>query len=377
MRDVGLEPALDLARRRPRPRSQRTASSLAKATDVARKALSACLVISADSTAIHSIRSVKGWSSRITRSLSPAARTSDDHARRAGEGVDGAAQPQVLRASSANDGGPARPQPAIDALDAPGGADRELGGDQHQRASATDGRTLGRPRRTTASTSARSCSSTGVSKAIHVTSEPARSAGARREAKAGPRPGRAAISSARPGSATGSRPWPRPATVVRVGVVGGHVVARRGQARRGDAAEVPEPGHADLHGRALQEPRVRLEVLERPDHALADRQRRLPAERADLRAVEEDERAVADPAALAARVDALGRQAEVLADPADRVVHLAVLVGAQVEDVDLVRRLARWRAASRRCSPGRRGTTSAAGRCRAPRGGCGCSRSCR
>ena len=48
--------------------------------------------------------------------------------------------------------------------------------------------------------------------------------------------------------------------------------------------------------------------------ASRDRQRRRPAERADARAVEVDQRAVADPAAGAARVLELGRDAEVRAD---------------------------------------------------------------
>ena len=83
------------------------------------------------------------------------------------------------------------------------------------------------------------------------------------------------------------------------------------------------------------------------------------------RAVEEDERAVADPAAVAAGVGEARVHAELLRDPADRVVDLAVLVRAEVEDLSSAARALDRGRRSRRCSPGRRGTTSAACRCRA------------
>src|SRR2546427_1028812 len=86
----------------------------------------------------------------------------------------------------------------------------------------------------------------------------------------------------------------------------------------------------------LQEPRVLVQVAQRPDHALPDAQRRLPAQCADPGAVEKDERAIADPSSLPPRVNAFGGHAQILADPGDGIVHLAVLVGAEVEDVDLL-----------------------------------------
>src|SRR5450755_3019312 len=88
----------------------------------------------------------------------------------------------------------------------------------------------------------------------------------------------------------------------------------------------------------FEQPRVRDEVFERADNAVANRELRRPAEAADAAAVEEDERAVADPSSFPARVRELRRNAEMLADPADGVVHFAVLVGPEVEDVDLVGR---------------------------------------
>ncbi len=68
-----------------------------KVTDVARNALSACLVISADSTDIHSMRSVNGRSSSATFARSAVAPHADDDAIRVREDVDGLAEAQVLR----------------------------------------------------------------------------------------------------------------------------------------------------------------------------------------------------------------------------------------------------------------------------------------
>src|SRR4029453_12602124 len=58
-----------------------------------------------------------------------------------------------------------------------------------------------------------------------------------------------------------------------------------------------------------------------------------PAERVDAGGIEEDERVVTDPAARTAGVVEPGIEAEIRRDPVDRVVHLAILVGAQVEHV--------------------------------------------
>ena len=80
------------------------------------------------------------------------------------------------------------------------------------------------------------------------------------------------------------------------------VVTGGREAGGGDRAEVPETRGRDLHARASSSVGIRLQVVERANDAFADRQLRRPAERADPRGVEEDERAVADPAALAAGV---------------------------------------------------------------------------
>src|SRR6516164_8194339 len=62
----------------------------------------------------------------------------------------------------------------------------------------------------------------------------------------------------------------------------------------------------------------------------------LPAERANGGTVQKDERIVTDPAAIAAAITQLGLESEMAADPPDRIVDLAVLVRAEVEDVDLL-----------------------------------------
>src|ERR1043166_154811 len=86
---------------------------------------------------------------------------------------------------------------------------------------------------------------------------------------------------------------------------------------------------------ALQQPGGLLEKAEGSHHALPDVEGRLPAQRPDPRAVEEDERAGADPPSFAAGVLPLRRHAEILADPPDGLIQLTVLVRAKVEDVDL------------------------------------------
>ena len=63
----------------------------------------------------------------------------------------------------------------------------------------------------------------------------------------------------------------------------------------------------------LEDPAIRVQPVEGADDALANGQLRLPSERANARGVEEDERVVADPAALAARIGQLGIDAEMAA----------------------------------------------------------------
>src|SRR5690349_16498351 len=59
------------------------------------------------------------------------------------------------------------------------------------------------------------------------------------------------------------------------------------------------------------------QVIDRPLHALPDRQLGLPSQRTDLRRIQEDEGTVADPSALAAGVASLRTDAQLLADPAE------------------------------------------------------------
>src|SRR5262249_790154 len=91
-------------------------------------------------------------------------------------------------------------------------------------------------------------------------------------------------------------------------------------------------------GAPIEEPGILFEVHARPDHTLPDAQGGLPAQPADPRAVEENERAVTNPPSLSPGVDTFGKDTEMLADPPDRVVDLAVLVRAEVEDIDLASR---------------------------------------
>src|SRR5205085_1481342 len=86
----------------------------------------------------------------------------------------------------------------------------------------------------------------------------------------------------------------------------------------------------------LQHPRIGLQVFQCADDACADAELWLPAERAQLCGIKEDKWAIADPAALTARVAPLGADAQMRADPAQRVVNRTILISAQVEDVNRV-----------------------------------------
>src|SRR5204862_2960918 len=108
------------------------------------------------------------------------------------------------------------------------------------------------------------------------------------------------------------------------------------QTGRGPPSESDGQGNgARLTGASapgLEQPGVGAQVVERAHDALLDCQLRDPAQAPHARAVQEDEGAVADPAALAAPVGEPRRDAEGPGDPADGVVDCAVLVGAEVED---------------------------------------------
>src|SRR5260221_13421319 len=71
----------------------------------------------------------------------------------------------------------------------------------------------------------------------------------------------------------------------------------------------------------LDAPSILIDELHGAYDRFADRQLRAPAELADASAVEQDERAVADPATLTASVPTLRRKAQRLGDPADRIVE--------------------------------------------------------
>src|ERR1051325_9002360 len=103
-------------------------------------------------------------------------------------------------------------------------------------------------------------------------------------------------------------------------------------------ARGPERERSRAH---LQQPRVLAQVRKRLENAVADRELGRPAQRSHLLAVKQDERVVSDPAAIATRVLASRLDTERFADPANRVVDLAILVGTEIEDVDLARRTLR------------------------------------
>src|SRR5689334_20338649 len=89
-------------------------------------------------------------------------------------------------------------------------------------------------------------------------------------------------------------------------------------------------------GAIVDTPPVLIDELHGAHDRLADGQLWAPAEAADACAVEKDERAVSDPATLAARVPALRGELQRFGDPTDRIVDFASFVGAQVIDTDLV-----------------------------------------
>src|SRR5580692_8786704 len=78
---------------------------------------------------------------------------------------------------------------------------------------------------------------------------------------------------------------------------------------------------------------IRAHVLDRGQHGFLNCQSRLPAQRADARAVEQNKGTVANPAAFTAGIRKLGMQTEMLTNPADGVVHLAILVRPEIKDV--------------------------------------------
>ena len=82
----------------------------------------------------------------------------------------------------------------------------------------------------------------------------------------------------------------------------------RGRAGGGHRAEMPQAEDRELHVVLLEDPAILRKPVDGPQHALADGELRLPAERANASRVQQDERAVADPSALAARIGQLRAQ---------------------------------------------------------------------
>src|SRR5262245_54569116 len=85
----------------------------------------------------------------------------------------------------------------------------------------------------------------------------------------------------------------------------------------------------------VEDPFIPLQKHKCPDNSFANGKLRRPAKPPYSGPVEETKRAVAHPAALTARVPDLRLDSQVLADPSNRIIHFAVLVGAEVEDVHL------------------------------------------
>src|SRR5438105_5913429 len=82
-----------------------------------------------------------------------------------------------------------------------------------------------------------------------------------------------------------------------------------------------------------QQPGFLFQVIDSLENGFANTEVRFPAQRADLRAIKKNERTVANPSPVSAGIGNRGLQSEVLTDPPDRVIDLAILVGAQIEDV--------------------------------------------
>ena len=229
---------------------------------------------------------------------------------------------------------------------------------------------------TTESTSARSSSSTGVSQATQTNGAPAHAAGSLRESQRPAREARRARG--RPGPAR--RAAARRATGLRSPMSadrsrGGN--AARRQARRGHRTRDATARRRRRAGRKRSGigscatlaaptdwPAGTRACCRMPSRIVRRGAQPRPLTR---RRVEQDERAVANPAALAAGVlrAPAARRAPRKCSRATCRPH--VLRRAEIEDVDRRVRLARSRSASRRRSPGRTGSSCAAARCRAPR----------
>ena len=261
--------------------SQSAAISLMKVTDVARNALIACFVISADSTDIHSMRvgerreqllrcAARSRSSAMpTTTRSGCVKTSIALPRRRFSGEHGKrtrrrGRPRLPRGARARDG-----------------ADRQLRRHEHERRRRSNRGSSVDHLIDDESTSARSSSSTGVSNVIQTTSasctasvDRSRIGGARIETgveRASRVPAR------RPAAAPAQSGDDR-----RVGIPAGDVVASRRRAGRDHRAEMPQPERPRRSRARLEQLRIRAQIVERAEDAFSNRQLRRPSERADL-----------------------------------------------------------------------------------------------
>ena len=89
---------------------------------------------------------------------------------------------------------------------------------------------------------------------------------------------------------------------------------------------------------SFQHPLVPLQPLQSTNDGLLDRQFRAPTGGFHLVDVEEDERVVPNPAAVAAGILEARLHAQMVADAADRVVDLHVFIGAEVVGFDAMLR---------------------------------------
>src|SRR5688572_31109948 len=89
----------------------------------------------------------------------------------------------------------------------------------------------------------------------------------------------------------------------------------------------------------LQKPLIGLQVFQSFKYALLNAKFWSPAQCTDFGCIEKNERVVANPATITPRVNALRIQPQALANPANRVINLAILVRTEIVDIDLFLRL--------------------------------------
>src|SRR3954465_404933 len=76
--------------------------------------------------------------------------------------------------------------------------------------------------------------------------------------------------------------------------------------------------------------------IKRPHDPLSYRKARLPTKCTDFLAIQKDEGVVADPSAIPAAVFEFRRKAEMLRDPAYRVLDLAIFIATEIENTEFL-----------------------------------------